>query len=113
MCMFENINMDCNKDCPEQIKALCESNFSQQLQDIISLAVSTARIQTLDEIHTYLDKWNAYQKIKPIPYSGETIEHTELKRSGAEMIKDDLMDDILYDIQNEEKLIDMYTERIS
>ena len=113
MCMFETINMDCNKDCPKQIKALCESDFSQQLQDIISLAVREARYQTLNEIYTYLDNWNVYQEIKPVPYSGETIEHTELKRSGAEMIKDDLKCEILYKMQDEDDMISKYIDKIS
>ena len=113
MCMFENINMDCNKDCPKQIKALCESGFSQQLQDIISLAVSEACYQTLNEIYTYLDNWNVYHKIKPIPYSGETNEHIELKRSGAEMTKDGLKCEILDKMLDEDNMIRKYIDKIS
>ena len=110
--MFENINIDCNKDCPEQIKALCVSGFSQQLQDIIALAVREARYQTLNELYTYLDGLNLYQKIKSIPYSGETDEHIELKRSGAEMIKDDLKCEILYKMQDEDNMIIKYIDKI-
>ena len=106
MCMFNDIDIDCDKECPEKIKALCESGFSEEIKNLISLAVSKGRQKTLEEINEILDMWNPYEKIQPIPYSGDTYEHVDLKRTGAEIIKDDVMDEIKYRIQDEEKRID-------
>lgn len=111
MCMFNDINIDCDKECPEKIRKICDSNFSKEIENIISLAVSESRQKTLEEINEILDEWNPYEKIKPTPYSGDTDEHVELRRSGAETIKDDIMYEIKYKMQDEEKRINELSKK--
>ena len=103
--MFGDMDIDCNKDCPSKIRSLCDSNFSKELENIIHLAVSKARYKTLEEIHSNLNDWNVYKEIQPIPYSGDTDEHVELRRSAAEYIKDDIMCEIKYKMDDENKII--------
>lgn len=106
MCMFNNMDIDCSKECPEKIRKICDSGFSEEIENIISLAVSKGRKKTLEEINAILGEWNPYKQIQPIPYSGDTDEHVDLRRSGSETIKDDVMDEIKYRIQDEEKRIE-------
>lgn len=105
MCMFNDMDIDCSKECPEKIRKICDSGFSEEIENIISLAVNKSRQKTLEEINEILDMWNPYEKIQPIPYSGDTDEHVDLRRSGAETIKDYIMDEIKYKMQDEEKRI--------
>lgn len=111
MCMFNDMDIDCSKECPEKIRKICDSGFSEEIENIISLAVSTGRKKTLEEINVILGEWNPYKQIQQIPYSGDTDEHVDLRRSGAETIKDDVMDEIKYRIQKEEKRIDELSKK--
>lgn len=43
MCMFNDIDIDCSKECPEKIREICDSGFSEEIENIISLAVSKGR----------------------------------------------------------------------
>ena len=42
----------------------------------------------------YIGGWNPYEQIEAIPYSGDTNGHVELRRSGAEILRDDIMSEL-------------------
>lgn len=113
MCMFGDMDISCSTECPSKIQNLCDSSFSEELKNIVALAVSKGRQKTLQEINAILVEWNPYEQIKPIPYSGDTNEHVDLRRSGAETIKDDVMYEINYKLQDEEKRINELIDTLS
>lgn len=43
MCMFNDMDIDCSKECPEKIRKICDSGFLEEIENIISLAVSKGR----------------------------------------------------------------------
>ena len=91
-CMFGDLDVDCNSDCPKKIHKLCDASFSRELECMIFDSVNLSKRKTIEEIRDYVKNWNPEKEVPHDYYT--TREYVNLKRHGAEILKNDILDEL-------------------
>ena len=84
LCVFEYFDEVCGTECP--VYQLCSEKYLDGIEKIVS---DFARKKTLEEIYSYVKNWNPGEEIQYDYYV--TRECVDLKRYGAEMLKNDIL----------------------